>query len=35
MFIERITKSLQLAHDKVYSLETFAVFHPSVAPPIA
>ena len=36
MFIERIKKSLQLAHDKVNSLETFAaVFHPSIAPLIA
>ena len=35
MFIEQITKSLQLAHDKVNSLETFAVFHPSIARPIA
>ena len=35
MFIERITKSSQLAYDKVDSLETFAVFHPSIAPPIA
>lgn len=33
--IERIRKSLQLAHDKVNSLETFAVFHPSIARPIA